>query len=512
MRVFSKHNNRSKTGNRKGGYKMKSAKQTLAALFAITVMAQVIWAQEVSILSSQKVAIKTLATERGFTSVELNGYLYQTLGASIDNLTAVQGAAMIRRFQSDNPPKPGDAKPQTAAFRSAPAVRATPRPPEPAAPIRASILEVGMSKRFHLLDGNIINGSIIKIVDGVCHIETIDGLLQVPSEVILEETATIRKKDDTRYVGPVLRDTDEEIVLRSVYGDVVISKRDIKDMDRYYGGKRVAWAEEKKRFYQGEATLTDIFNDPTAFPLPANTFYVSGLSIGYAFTDRFMVRSKFGNDFQGDLNLQPIFQFYHRQTGRSEVASAVGIHMYNHHPVTALGAKYSNQIVDSTGSSINSLGVPLSEAMSQRNSFYWEAYLILSSRQALSNDRGKLGWHLGLRTNSLAVNKPALNEGYKWNEKFIPYRAWAGFEYDLSKRLKLIMEMWADNGHKFRNIGDTYSDYFTDGTPFVFDSAGGEYRPVDFDFGVLYALKDNLRLGLHFQEPYFVIYWEFYEL
>ena len=94
----------------------------------------------------------------------------------------------------------------------------------------------------------------------------------------------------------------------------------------------------------------------------------------------------------------------------------------------------------------------------------------------------------------------------------IPFRAWAAFEYDLSKRLKLMMNIWADNGHKFRNITQTFEDYIEDSTPFVLDSPKGDYRMVDFDFGFLYAVGETFRIGIHFQEPYLLLYWEFYEL
>jgi hypothetical protein len=296
---------------------------------------------------------------------------------------------------------------------------------------------------------------------------------------------------------------------------VVISKKDIKDMDRYHGGRKVRWAEEKRTFYRGEAVLTDVLMDPTAFPLPANTVYVSGLSLGYAFTDRFMVRSSFGSDFTGDLNLHPLFQFYSRETGVSEVGAAIGFHMFNHHPMETLVAKYAKYVVDTSGVSIHFHGQDVDEVMSEdTEDFYWETYLVLSSRRSLATGRGKMGWHLGIKTNSLILSQPELRPGYSWDMEnlVVPFHAWAAFEYDLSKRLKLQMKLWADNGHKFRTVGQTIDDYLADGTAFVLDSPSGDYRMVDFDFGFLYAFGETLRLGLHFQEPYLLLYWEFYEL
>ena len=72
--------------------------------------------------------------------------------------------------------------------------------------------------------------------------------------------------------------------------------------------------------------------------------------------------------------------------------------------------------------------------------------------------------------------------------------------------------MWADNGHRFRTFNEALEDYVGDSTPFILDATGGEYRMVDFDFGFLYAVNETFRLGIHFQEPYLVFYWEFFEL
>ena len=484
------------------------------------------FAQDVPILPAQIRAIKALAADQGFTEETLDMVIRQAWGTNLAGLTRAQGADLIRQFQTSNPPKPlpprRTATPAQAQTPAPPPVRvevapAVARPAPGEEPILAQNLEVGMAKRFHLLDGNIIQGTIIGIEDGICQIETIDGILRVPSNVILEELASITKRDDTHYVGPVLRETPEEIILRSDYGDVVVSKRDIREMDRYHGGKLSPWTEEKKTFYSGEAMLTDIFMDPTAFPLAANTFYISGLSLGYGFTERFMVRTSFGNDFQGDLNVHPILRFYHRQTGTREVAAATGVRMFNHHDMASVYSKYAQFIQDPDrgDSSVADLGVPLGQAVDLgKKKFYWEWYLVLSSRRSLPSGRGKVGWHVGLKTNSLALSKPTMKEKYKWDaKKFIfPYRAWAAFDYDLSKKLKLMAEMWADNGHMFRTIDKAWKDYASDDTPFILDSTTGDYRPVDFDFGFLYAMSESFRVGIHFQEPYLIFYWEFYEL
>jgi len=500
-------------------------------LVAILAIGATVLAQDEEILPTQAEAIRSLAIEKGFTIQSLNDYLIQKWGAPLNRMTRKNAALLIGAFQSSTPPTPADIT-SPAAPRIEPAVQ----PPQKTelAPqnqprtiqevktplLLAEYLEVGMSKRFHLVDGNIIQGTIAKMENGVCDIETSDGILKIPTKDILEETAEITKRDGSRYVGPVLRETIEEITLRSKYGDVVVSKKDIQDMNRYHGGRLVPWAEEKKTFYRGDVVLTDIFFDPTAFPLEPNTLYISALSLGYGFTDNFMVRTSFGNNFSGDLNLQPLIQLYSKRTGSSRIAAAVGADMYSHHDMTAVIAKYARYIKEDkpAGKSINDIDKPftISDALSKsyKSTFYAEMYFVLSQRWSLESGRGEMGYHVGFRTNTLPFyRKDVLATGYKWTDEAIgkvPFRFWAAFEYDLTKNLKLAANVWADNGYRFRTLNQVLKDYFQD-TPFILDGLEGEYRTVDFDFGLLYAVNNSLRIGVHFKDPYLEIFWRILE-
>ena len=512
-------------------------KKILLILAAVAALSTTVRTQDEEILPAQAEAIRSLALDKGFTVQSLNDYLIQKWGAPLGKLSRKNAAMVIGAFQSSTPPSPAEIMPQSSP-KTEPAVQPIQKN-EAAAPVQlksettkplliAEYLEVGMSKRFHLVDGNIIQGTITKIDNGVCDIETSDGILKIPSKDILEETAEITKRDASRYVGPVLRETMEEITLRSKYGDVVVSKKDIQDMNRYHGGRLVPWAEERKTFYRSDVVLTDIFFDPTAFPLDPNTLYISALSLGYGFTDNFMVRTSFGNNFSGDLNLQPLFQLYSKRTGSSRIAAAVGADMYSHHDMTAVIAKYARYIKDnSSGKSINEIttirqasGInkqfSISDALSPsyKNTFYSEIYFVLSQRWSLESGRGEMGYHLGFRTNTLPFYRNAvLADGFKWTDEAIgkvPFRFWAAFEYDLTKNLKLASNVWADNGYRFRTLDQVVKDYFRE-TPFILDGLEGEYRTVDFDFGLLYAVNNSLRIGIHFKDPYLELFWRILE-
>ena len=103
-----------------------------------------------------------------------------------------------------------------------------------------------------------------------------------------------------------------------------------------------------------------------------------------------------------------------------------------------------------------------------------------------------------------------------WNDdaKYkIPYRIWAGIEYDLRKNLKFLALAWIDNGYKTMSAGKTLEDYIgSDGSSVLsLDSPRGAPSLIDFDFGMQYAVSETFRVGVHFQQPYLDFYWEFFE-
>ena len=282
-----------------------------------------LFSQEGSILPGQKSAIASLATSAGFSTEDLNSYLLQNYGVGLTDLTRTQGAEVIKAFQAGNvyKPKKREIKKTSASF-----------------------IEPGMKKQFHFRDGSVRVGEIISVNDDMATLKTSSGSFTIPKSEFLDETAEIKNKKGELFNGVVLGETEEEFVLRTQYGDAVVQKRDISSMKRYYGGVLETQTENKKQFYQGQAQLMSIFLDPTAFPLTANTFYVSGLSVGYGLTDRFMMRSVFGSNFTGDLNLHAKMRFYHKKSATKEVAASWGAAIHRRYPASSITGKYSHAI------------------------------------------------------------------------------------------------------------------------------------------------------------------------
>ena len=499
-----------------------NCKNIIVTLF----LTSVLLSQSGAILPGQKSAISSLATSAGFSTNDLNEYLLQNYGVGLTDLTRDQGAEVIKAFQAGSVYKP---KPRQKKIEKK----------------SATFIEVGMKKQFHFRDGSVRVGEVISVSDDIATLKTSSGSFRIPKNEFLDETAEIKNKKGELFNGVVLGETEEEFVLRTQYGDAVVQKRDISSMKRYYGGVLDRQTENKKQFYQGRDELMNIFLDPTAFPLAANTFYVSGLSVGYGLTNKFMMTTLFGSNFSRDLNLHAKMRFYHKKSASKEVAASWGAGIHRAYPSTGITGKYShainisqyvgNDTVATVIGSLNemdgedglpNLGVKDITSNSGRH-LYAQAYIVFSSRRTNPSGRGKVGWSAGAKISNAFMRRselikdtytPADGPQYlvSWNDEpkyKIPYRIWAGLEYDLRRDLKFLALAWIDNGYKTMDFGPTWEDYIgSDGTAaFSIDSPRGNPSLIDFDFGMQYAVSETFRFGIHFQQPYLDVYWEFFE-
>ena len=491
---------------------------TTAKYIALVLFSTFLFAQDEAILPGQKSAIQSLSADAGFTSADLNTYLVQNYGQTLDGLSRSQGASAIKALQAGSVTKPF-----AGGQRDGLAV--------------ASVLEAGMKKRFHFSDGSVRDGEILSIENQVVTLKTGSGTFNIPANQFLSETSEIKNKKGELFKGFVLGETPEEYIIRTSFGDAVVQKKDIQSMKRYHGGILDRQSEEKRKFYQSEAQLLNVFLDPTAFPLKGNTFYASGLSIGYGLTDRFMITTKFGSAFNNDLNLHPRMRFYHRKSAEKEVAAAWGLGIHRKYPNKSIIGKYSHaiNITDSATGAVTPLNemtkdesffngdddLTIDDIVLDENgrSLYAEAFLVFSSRRVNPTGRGKIGWSMGAKVSNAFVNRDEIikkevtgsGDAISWSDdgKYsVPFRTWLSLEYDLRKDLKFVGSAWVDNGYKTMSFGDTMEDY-TDN--FSLDSPGGQQSMIDFDFGILYAVSESFRVGVHFQQPYLDFYWEFFE-
>ena len=474
-----------------------------------------LYAQTDQIFFGQQKAIKNLSQQSGMSDADLNNYIMQRYGLPLDKLSQSQGAALITDFQNNTISK--------ASIMSKPAVKKTPQlsiAEKKALLTAASVLEKGMKKRFHFKDGSISEGEIINVDNEVVTLSTESGEFKIPKTEFLAETAEITNKKGEKFVGNVLSEDEEEFKIRTQYGDATIHKKNIEKMSRFHGGILDKKTEARKKFYTGEAVLLSVFLDPTATPLSPNTFYISGMSLGYGLTDRFMLTTKYASNFNGDLNLHPKMRFYHKKSADSEKSMAFGLGFHRSYPIESIIGKYSHAIKLPGERTLNDSELELDDVMKPDsllpdNPMYAEAYLVFSSSRINPSGRGKVGWNLGAKvTNAFSNRDKYIKEEYSWDKSFkVPFRLWASLDYDLRKDLKFVASMWADNGYKTLNAGTAFDDYIgNDGSqPLSIDSIRGKESLVDFDFGILYAVNENFRIGVHFQQPFLDIYWEFFE-
>ena len=389
--------------------------------------------------------------------------------------------------------------------------------------VLADVLEVGMSKYFYLIDGNRIRGVITKIENQNCSIQTAEGILVVPMSDILEETIDLIKLDDTRYKGPLLREDSESLLIRSRYGDVTIMKKEVLKMERYHGGKLAPAVESRRTFDQGEDELISQFWDSNAFILEPNTFLLTPISLGYGFTDRFMISTRWSSNFNGDINLLPKIRLWHKKESTKESGFTLGLGIHQEYPLQTAISKFSHAFVNAAGESLNESSISddaFYELYQDDDNILFEGYLVYSTKRKNPTGRGKVGWSVGVKTSNMInhlkdipVNVNGQEFTLSDDDKYkIPIRVYGLFHYDLQKNIKFVASMAYDNSYRELEFDKSTEDFFGNvGDAFTFDSFRGETAEFSFDFGFMYAVNDNFRIGVHFQQPYIDFHWEFFE-
>ncbi len=378
---------------------------------------------------------------------------------------------------------------------------------------------IGQTKTFYLKDGNVFNG-VIKAIskDGDVTLISDEGTFVLPYNEILEETVVIMKKDGTNLQGKLLGESDLYVLVGNKYGKFKVSKTQIEKMERYFGGQAESKLS-KKKFFAGEEQLTALFLDPTAFVLQPYTFYITGLSMGYGFSEKLQLFTKIPNNFKGDINLTPRLVVYQDNEGASRENVALHASLYSNHNMNAEYARFYDEDTFKTnqGIMIKDAEDILKELYGENKKFFWETGIVYSKRNPLKSGRGNWSYHAGLSINQLLFEKPIvkstdplithdLTGGFS-NSQFKAYRAFFGIDYDLTRRIKFISEIFYDEGNRYLSFDESVKQYFENG--FVISNTEGKRKNVDFDFGITFAPNDTLRLGLHFQQPFITIYWKF---
>ena len=372
----------------------------------------------------------------------------------------------------------------------------------------------GQYRTLYLKNDNIFYGEVINIdEDGTVTLSAKEGILSIPGDEILEETLKIKKNNVTTYSGIILGENEVSFELKTDYGNAVVNKADIKDLKRFFGGKREKVVQQKV-FFAGEEQITDLFGDPTAFVLPPYAFYISGFSMGYGFSNRFHLYTKITNNLNEDLNLSCRYVLFKKAYGAKKMQFATQVNIFSNHDMNKEYEKYYD---DFGISALSDSGVMRRLYGEDNRSFYWKASFVYSFRSPLKSGRGNWGFHAGTTIDQLLFENPKtklLYSGEVYDLKggfsdtsFHASRVFTGFDYDLSKRIKFISIIYFDPGNHYQTLNESVKNYFEN--DFIQAGNVGERKPIDFDFGITFTPNESLRIGFHFQNPFLTVYWKF---
>ncbi|MBL90440.1 MAG: hypothetical protein CMH56_01320 [Myxococcales bacterium] len=210
---------------------------------------------------------------------------------------------------------PSLANDETATEAAPPTDEVTPPPPIPsvfkreaptkAAPAPAFVSESeGEEKSLLLRDGTRVKGKVVRADAEFIVIATSLGELAVPRSAIQPTFLRLELLDGDIIVGELLAENEDSFLIDGVFGQMEIRRDQISGFERAYFKDQLARipgtstgsadsfarakAEGGQRFsHSSIEPLIDIFFSPTGYTFAKGDIYISGLSLGYGFTDNF---------------------------------------------------------------------------------------------------------------------------------------------------------------------------------------------------------------------------------
>jgi hypothetical protein len=360
-------------------------------------------------------------------------------------------------------------------------------------------VSLGQEKTFHLKSGDTITGSVKSETDSTYIVTTSFGEIIISKNDVKPEEVFIFLKSGDKLRGIIVSESEEGITIKAQFGEVFVARDkieriDFKSMGRARGPLARPGQTEHGRWYYGNERLIDIYFDPTGYTLEDNVLYLSGLSWGYGLSERVHITSKWGGYFFGDLNFRPKFMLFKSGDLKSEKAMSVGFHYH----MRGLPNKY--ELKDSENYDINwysgdttwygnqeewvRVGSKYEDGYYDSDPFgeemWWEFFGAYTVSNLKESGQGRINHTVGASLTSYP--------GYN----LMP-RAYYAVSADARRRLKLIFEVFWD-------------PYWTNMLEF---NDNLNISDIDFDFGFIYAYSEQFRIGIHFQRPFIAFYYKF---
>ena len=349
------------------------------------------------------------------------------------------------------------------------------------------IILVGFSfcneRTFNLKSGNKVTGEIINIDDsGYYTVSTSMGEVVFNQNEIVLESIKIITTDGDRIMGVLQNEDNDKFHVKTEIGLMSIAKNNINSMEFNYAddddeGFLNNLSKSDSRFYFGDEQLIDVWFDPTGNVLPEGTIYASGLSGAYGVTDKFQISLRVFDCILGNVNLRPKYQIYKKGDLEKSNSLSIGGHFYltgavpHKWKLIEDSCNYGGEYDDECG---------YWERITS-DEFSYELFLAYTSSKLKPSDQGRINFNFGISIAKVDGYSDFMN------------RIWLGTDIDVRKSLKLT--------------GLIAYDPYLPTIAELFDSA--EQTDIHLDFGFIYAVNDNFRLGLHLTSPFIGFYWKF---
>ena len=352
-----------------------------------------------------------------------------------------------------------------------------------------SALTAQDTRTFSLKSGDRISGSIVAETDTSYEVLTSLGVLTILKSDLQPEIVIIDLKSGDRLQGELLELSDAGLRVRTAFGELFIEQDQIERFDFVLQGESAAGGPVPagQRWYFSQERLMDIWFDPTGFPLRKGEFYLSALSWAVGLTDRIQVSTRWANFFWGDFNVRPKITIYEGGGIESQSALSIGGHLhtrgspgkYEYNDKVKRYDGYGRWV--RVGSELNSEGYPIERI---NDNLWMERFGAYSVSRLNQGNQGRTNYTVG----GTVTIYPGLDP--------MP-RLYIGWDRDVRRDVKILAEVF-------------YDPYYVPWFKLILDEEVDVPIFIDFGFMTNRLFKsDRLWFGIHYQQPFLLLYFKF---